>query len=66
MENDAAAISLHFTVCNFARPHQTLSKQAKRQGAKITPTMAAGVSDHVWSVREIAAPPDPLKGQNAN
>ena len=29
---------------NFARVHQTL---------RITPAMAAGVSDHVWSLEEI-------------
>jgi hypothetical protein len=31
---------------NFGRIHQTL---------RITPAMAAGVSDHVWSLEEIAA-----------
>jgi hypothetical protein len=32
---------------NFGRPHQSL-------GTRITPAMAAGVSDHAWSVWEIA------------
>lgn len=31
---------------NYARPHKTL-------GPKITPAMAAGISDHVWTVEEI-------------
>ncbi len=31
---------------NFARVHQTL---------KMTPAMAEGVADHVWSVGEIVA-----------
>ncbi len=30
---------------NFARVHKTL---------RITPAMAAGISDHVWSLEEIA------------
>jgi len=29
---------------NFARIHQTL---------RITPAMAAGISDHIWSIEEI-------------
>ncbi len=32
---------------NFARPHQSL-------GRNVTPAMAAGVSDHVWTCEEIA------------
>lgn len=42
--NHAAAIALHFTNYNFCRIHQTL---------RITPAMAAGVSDHVWSASEL-------------
>lgn len=38
------AISLHFTYYNFSRIHKSL---------RITPAMAAGVSDHVWSIEEI-------------
>jgi len=34
---------------NFARPHQTLANPYPR-----TPAMAAGVSDHVWTLKEIA------------
>ncbi|PYJ58566.1 MAG: IS1 family transposase [Verrucomicrobia bacterium] len=44
VENHAAAIALHFMHYNFARIHQTL---------RITPAMAAGISDHVWSIEEI-------------
>lgn len=47
----AAAVSLHFQYCNFARPHQTLTKAAG--GYPTTPAMAAGVIDHVWTVEEI-------------
>jgi hypothetical protein len=37
-------ISLHFMYYNFVRIHQTL---------RITPAMAAGVTDHVWEVSDI-------------
>jgi IS1 family transposase len=46
MENLAAAVALHFMYYNFARPHKTL-------GTKISPAMAAGLSDHLWNVEEI-------------
>jgi IS1 family transposase len=46
VENHAAAVALHFIHYNFARIHKTL---------RITPAMAAGLSDHVWSYEEIAA-----------
>ena len=44
LENHEAAIALHFMYYNFARIHMSL---------RITPAMAAGVSDHVWSLEEI-------------
>ncbi len=44
IENHAAAISLHMMFYNFARVHQTL---------KTTPAVAAGVSDHSWTIEEI-------------
>ena len=47
-ENLAAAVSLHFMHYNFARPHKTLSTKYPT-----TPAMAAGVTDHVWSLEEI-------------
>ena len=40
-----AFVALHFLHYNFARIHKTL---------RITPAMAAGISDHVWSMEEIA------------
>ena len=46
----AAAVSLHFMYCNFARPHKSLAKPYPR-----TPAMAAGVADHIWTCEEIAA-----------
>jgi IS1 family transposase len=51
VENLAQAVSLHFLHYNFARPHKTLSKGTY----PTTPAMAAGVADHVWTLREIAA-----------
>jgi IS1 family transposase/lambda repressor-like predicted transcriptional regulator len=39
------AVSLHFMHYNFARIHKTL---------RVTPAMAAGIADHVWSLEEIA------------
>jgi len=45
IENLAHAVSLHFMYYNFARIHRTL---------RVTPAMEAGVSDHVWSLEEIA------------
>ena len=44
VENHAAAVALHFMHYNFCRIHQTL---------RVTPAMAAGVTDHVWEIGEI-------------
>jgi IS1 family transposase len=44
IENLAAAVSLHFMYYNFCRVHQTL---------RTTPAVAAGVTDHVWSLSEV-------------
>jgi IS1 family transposase len=46
VDNHKAAIALHFMHYNFARIHKTL---------RVTPAMEAGVSDHVWSLEEMAA-----------
>lgn len=46
VENHMHAISLHFMFYNFARKHMSLESR--------TPAMAAGVTDHVWTVEEIA------------
>ena len=43
-ENHWAAISCWFAFYNFCRIHKSL---------RTTPAMAAGISDHVWSVREL-------------
>ena len=64
VENHAHAVALHFMHYNFGRIHKTL---------RVTPAMEAGVSDHVWSLEEIAAlvpetvakPRGPYKKRNA-
>jgi len=49
IQNREASVALHFMYYNFARVHQTL---------RITPAMAAGISNHVWSFGEIVAMAD--------
>ena len=44
-EDHALAVALHFLHYNFARIHKTL---------RMTRAMAAGLTDHVWSLEEIA------------
>ncbi|MEI8194890.1 MAG: IS1 family transposase [Phycisphaerae bacterium] len=44
IENHEAAIALHFMHYNFCRIHQTL---------RVTPAMAAGLTDHVREIEEV-------------
>ena len=44
VENHQHALALYFMFYNFCRIHQSL---------RVTPAMEAGVSDHVWELREI-------------
>jgi IS1 family transposase len=46
LENLKAALSLHFAHYNFCRVHQTL---------RVTPAMAANVSDRVWDLAELVS-----------
>jgi IS1 family transposase len=46
LDNHGYAVALHFLYYNFGRVHKTL---------RVTPAMEAGISDHVWSLEEIAA-----------
>jgi IS1 family transposase len=57
--NHAHSVSLYFMFYNFCRPHQTLTKA--NGGIKTTPAMAAGLTDHVWTVEEILALMDPKR-----
>ena len=47
------AVALHFAHYNFCRVHATLTKAAK--GTYRTPAMAAGLTDHVWTVADLVA-----------
>ena len=40
-----AALARHFAYYNFCRVHRSL---------RVTPAMEAGITDHVWSVENIA------------
>jgi hypothetical protein len=44
VQNHAAMVAIYAVHYNFARIHKTL---------RITPGMACGLSDHVWSLEEI-------------
>ncbi len=44
IKDHALSVALHYMHYNFCRIHKTL---------RITPAMAAGVSDHIWTVDEI-------------
>jgi hypothetical protein len=44
VENHSHALSLYFMYYNFCRIHKTL---------RVTPAMAAGVTDHVWEISDV-------------
>lgn len=45
LENHSLSVALHYMNYNFCRIHKTL---------RITPAMAAGVTDHVWDMNDLA------------
>ena len=45
VENHAHAVALHMMYYNFVRIHKTL---------RVTPAMAAGVTDRLWEIADIA------------
>jgi hypothetical protein len=45
VENHAHAVSLHYMHYNFVRIHKTL---------RVTPAMAANVTDKLWSINDLA------------
>src|SRR5260370_5197280 len=61
LENHAAAVSLYVAHYNWARPHESLTPNARQQ---TTPAMALGITGHVWSIGELldaalsASPPE--------
>lgn len=44
IENHVAALAIHYMNYNFCRIHQTL---------RVTPAMAAGITDHVWEIGDV-------------
>jgi IS1 family transposase len=46
LENHAHAVALHCTFYNFVRIHKTL---------RVTPAMAAGLTDRLWEMKDIVA-----------
>jgi IS1 family transposase len=46
LDNLKAACALHFAYYNFCRVHKSL---------RVTPAMQAGLTDHIWSLRELVA-----------
>ena len=50
VENHVLALSLYFMYYNFARPHKSLANPYPT-----TPAMAAGLTNHIWTVEEIIA-----------
>ena len=52
VENHTHAMAVYFMYYNYGRIHQTL---------RVTPAMEAGLTDHVWSLEEIAGLAEPVK-----
>jgi hypothetical protein len=46
VENHCHALALYFVFYNFVRIHKTL---------RMTPAMAAGISDRLWSMEDVVA-----------
>ncbi len=44
LPNHRAALALHFAWYNLCRVHETL---------RVTPAMALGVTDHIWTIGEL-------------
>lgn len=55
VENLACAVALHFMYYNFCRIHQSL---------RVTPAMAAGVTDKLWEIKDIVGLLDASTSQN--
>ncbi len=44
LENLKVAVALHFAHYNFVRIHQS---------SRFNPAMEAGISNHIWSIRQL-------------
>jgi IS1 family transposase len=56
LANHEAMVALFFAYYNYCRPHATLTKRSASEGHArrlTTPAMAAGLTDHVWSMEEL-------------
>lgn len=56
LENHIAAFSMYAMFYNYCRPHQTLTKESGSRGhnkVPTTPAMAAGLTNHAWTVDEM-------------
>jgi hypothetical protein len=51
LDNHKAACALHFAYYNFCRIHKSL---------RVTPAMEAGITDHIWTIRELLSSANPL------
>ena len=54
--NHKRALALHFMYYNFCRVHQSL---------KTTPAIAAGITDRIWTLHDLARLPDFMRGEAA-
>lgn len=50
IENHAAAVALNYFAYNFIKIHRSL---------RVSPAMAAGTTDHLWSVSDFVDPWEP-------
>jgi IS1 family transposase len=55
-ENLARALALHFMHYNFCRTHMTI---------RTTPAMAAGLTDRLWTLHDLARLPDMIRDREA-
>jgi hypothetical protein len=56
-ENLRAAVALHFAYYNFCRVHSSL---------RVTPAMQAGLTDHVWELKELLSARNGCRGTLEN
>lgn len=51
LDNHSHALALYFVFYNFTRMHKTL---------RVTPAMAAGITDRLWSLEDVVAKIDAM------